>query len=288
MAHIIAFLAGGAVAGAVTAFAFLRARRRRGAEDDAARRTHRAEQLATAGSLAGGLIHEIKNPLNTLSLNLQLLAEDWREAESQKERRALKRIRLLQAEADRLASILDDFMGLVRGHPLVPSECDVNKIVDEVIAFVRPELESNRIEIRSSCGPLPPSRLDANLMKQALLNLILNAEQAMSDDHPREIIIRTAPEDDSVRIDVIDTGRGIPVENVEKIFDAFYSTRKGGTGLGLSTTRRIVEEHGGRITVHSDQGRGTCFTVTLPVGGPPEVLHQRGGAPGISGGTSHG
>lgn len=290
MGHIIAFLAGGAVAGAVTAFAFLRARRRKGAEaeDDAAGRARRTEQLATAGSLAGALIHEIKNPLNTLSLNLQLLAEDWRDAGGQKERRALKRIRLLQAETDRLASILDDFMDLVRGHPLMPSECDVNKIVDEAITFVRPELESNCIEIRSSYGRLPPSRLDANLMKQALLNLILNAEQAMSDDHPREIIIRTVPEDDSVRIDVIDTGRGIPAENVKKIFDAFYSTRKGGTGLGLSTTRRIVEEHGGRITVHSDQGRGTCFTITLPVGGPPEVLHEQGGAAGASGGTSHG
>ena len=226
----------------------------------------RNEQLAFAGQLAGGLIHEIRNPLNTLSLNLDLLAEDWADAKTPEERRALKRIELLQSETRRLAGTLDAFMGFVRGHRLQPVTCDVNKVIDEVLTFVQPELESNNIELRRSYEPVPPCRLDVDLIKQALLNLILNAQHAAQDSAAPEIIVRTAPEADQARIDVIDTGKGIPAEDQVKIFEAFYSTRKNGTGLGLPTTRRIIEEHGGRIVLHSDRGHGTCFSVFLPAG----------------------
>ena len=253
------------MAGTITAAVLLSwARSRRKEEHNAEERMRRAEQLAYAGTLAGALIHEIKNPLNALSLTLQLLAEDWQNAETQKERRALKRIQTLEAETQRLNAMLNDFLGFIRGHSLTLTDCDVNRLVDEVIVFLRPDMESNRIEIRNSYGALPNCRLDTGLIKQALMNLILNAEQALAESETREIILRTASENDNVRIDVIDTGRGISAEDTEKIFDAFYSTRKGGTGLGLAETRRIVEEHGGRIVVHSDPGQGTCFTITLP------------------------
>ena len=265
MSFVIPFIIGAAAASAAAALIFIRADRRRRPKDaEAAERLRRSEHLAFAGWLAGGLIHEIKNPLNTLSLNLQLLAEDWQKAENPEERRALKRIHRLKAETERLTSILDEFMGFVRGHRLSPTDCDVNALVEEVVTFVQPEIEMKRVEIRASYGALPRCRLDINLIKQALLNLILNAEQASADTANPEIIVRTAREDDGARIDVIDTGRGIPADEMEHIFDAFYSTRKGGTGLGLPMTRRIVEEHGGRLTVHSDPGRGTCFTMALP------------------------
>jgi len=267
MSPILAFLAGAAAVGAVTAVAVtLRGRRRRRDESETAERIRRNENLAYAGRLAGGLIHEVKNPLNTLGLNLQLLAEDWQTAESPGARRALKRIQLLQTETRRLNAILDDFMGVVRGHQLERTSCDLNKLVEDVLTFVRPETESNRIEVRTSYQPLPPCRVDVNLIKQAFLNLVLNAEQAVLGSDGREIIVRTMPDAEAVRIDVIDTGKGIPPADVDRIFEAFYSTRRGGTGLGLPMTRRIIEEHGGRIVVHSDQGRGTCFTVTLPAG----------------------
>ena len=269
MSHVIAFLGGAAAVGATVAVAlFLGRRRRRKGEDETAEKMRRSEHLAYAGRLAGGLIHEIKNPLNTLSLNLQLLAEDWQQAETAKQRRALKRIELLQSETRRLTSILDDFMNFVRGHRLEAADCDVNKLIREVLTFVQPELESNRIDVRTGYEPLPACRLDANLIRQALLNLILNAEQALAGRDGGEIIVRTAPAGDGVRIDVIDTGNGIDPNDAEKVFEAFYSTKRGGTGLGLPTTRRIVEEHGGRITVHSDRGRGTCFTITLPAAPP--------------------
>lgn len=233
-------------------------------QPDVNERMRRAEQLAFAGALAGGLIHEIKNPLNSLNLNLQLLAEEWREAESPRDRRALKRILALQEETRRLADILDDFMNFVRGHSLTITECDANKLVDEVALFLRPELESEHIELRVSYDNLPAVRLDVNLIKQALLNLLLNASQAMEEGKPREIILRTAAEEKGFRVDVIDTGRGIPEADLPRLFEAFYSTRKNGTGLGLPAARRIVEEHGGRITVHSEVGRGSCFSMHLP------------------------
>lgn len=228
-------------------------------------KARRAEQLAFAGTLAGGLIHEIKNPLNSLNLNLQLLAEDWRHAKTPEERRALKRIQVLQGETRRLAGILDDFLGFVRGHRLTLTECDLNKVIDEVLTFLAPEMESRAIGVRTSLGPLPVLRLDSGLIKQVLLNLLLNAEQAMEEGRSREIIVRTALVDGGVRLDLIDTGKGIPPENLPKVFEAFFSTRKGGTGLGLPTARRIIEEHGGHISVHSEVGRGSCFTIALPV-----------------------
>ncbi len=133
---------------------------------------------------------------------------------------------------------------------------------------MRPELESQRIELRVSGEELPRIWLDVNLMKQVFLNLILNAAQAMEEGSPREIILRAARDEAGVRADVIDTGRGIPEADRERVFEAFYSTRRGGSGLGLPTARRIVEEHGGRLTVHSEPGRGTCFSVHLPLQPP--------------------
>ncbi len=265
MTAVIAFFLGAVVAGAVAALALARSsRRRRQDRDEVEQRVQRAEQLAYAGTLAGGLIHEVKNPLNTLSMNLQLLAEDWRSAKTPEERRALKRIQLLQSETRRLTAILDEFLNFVRGHRLDLAECDVNELVDKVLTFVRPEMESKHLDVRKSYGTLPRCRLDADLIEQVLLNLLLNAEQAVGADENREIIVRTAPEDRAVRIDVIDTGKGIRPEDLDKIFEAFYSTRKGGSGLGLPTARRIVEEHGGSLVAHSEYGRGSCFSIKLP------------------------
>jgi signal transduction histidine kinase len=240
----------------------------RPSSQDMDERIRRAEQLAFAGTLAGGLIHEIKNPLNSFNLNLQLLAEDWAEANSPRERRALKRIQVLQSETRRLCDILDDFMNFVRGHKLVLVNCDLNRLIEELVLFVRPELESRKIDLRISSEEVPAVPVDANLLKQVFLNLILNASQAMQVEGTREIFLRTAREDEGVRVDVIDTGRGIPEKDLPRIFEAFFSTRKGGTGLGLPAARRIIEEHGGRIAVHSEQGKGSCFSVHLPARPP--------------------
>jgi two-component system, NtrC family, sensor histidine kinase HydH len=231
---------------------------------DAEERARHAEQRAEAAQLAGGLIHEIKNPLNTLSMNLQLLAEDWEHAETQQERRALKRIQRLQNETDRLARILDEFMTFVRDRKLACARVSINDVIDEVVMFVRPDVEIKGVDLRTAYGDAGECYVDVGLFKQALLNLILNAEEAVAQAETKEIIVRTEADGDGLRIEIIDTGRGIREEELDKVFKAFYSTSKGGTGLGLPTTRRIIEEHGGSLTLHSDHGRGTCFTIYLP------------------------
>jgi signal transduction histidine kinase len=174
-------------------------------------------------------------------------------------------VQRLLAETDRLTGILDDFMNFVRDRKLTRAPADLNAVVDEVITFAQPEIETRGVDVRTAYGKVPMCRLDVTLFKQALLNLLLNAEEAVAGCETKEIIVRTAPERHGARVEVIDTGRGIREEDREKIFNAFYSTHKGGTGLGLPTTRRIIEEHGGSLTVHSDRGCGTCFTIRLPV-----------------------
>jgi signal transduction histidine kinase len=233
--------------------------------DEAQEQARRAAQLAYAGTLAGGLIHEIKNPLTSLSMNLQLLEEDWSHPKTPEERRSLKRIQTLLQETNRLKSILDEFLDFVREHRLRLTVCDVNRLVESVAAFVTPEMDARGVHFRTSLGLLPMTRVDENRIKQVLLNLFFNAAQAMQDGGPREIILRTAVEDRNVRIDVTDTGRGIPKGDLEKIFQVFYTKSKGGVGLGLPTARRIVEEHGGRLTVESELGRGSRFSVFLPI-----------------------
>jgi two-component system, NtrC family, sensor histidine kinase HydH len=233
--------------------------------DDAQEQARRADQLAFADTLAGGLIHEIKNPLTSLSMNLQLLEEDWRNPKTPEERRALKRIQTLLAETNRLKTILDEFVNFIREHRLRLTVCDVNRLVESMVAFVTPQMEARGIQLRTSLGLLPMTRVDENRIKQVLLNLLLNAAQAMKETGPREIILITAAEDQKIRIDVTDTGRGIPKGDLEKVFQAFYTKSKGGLGLGLPTARRIVEEHGGRLTVESEPGRGSRFSVLLPI-----------------------
>jgi len=278
MEYIIGFLIGAAAVGIITAAVCFRRNNRQRTKDLAAeQRTRRAEQLAYAGTLAGRLIHEIKNPLNTLSLRLQLLAEEHQGPQTQEQRRTLKHIETLEEETQRLAAILDDFMGFIRQHRLALTDCDLSAIVQQVVDLLRPELESAGIEVRSSLAAIPQCRLDTALIKQALVNLILNAKQAVSGTDTREIILRTDHDDDHARIDVIDTGRGIPDDDKDKVFEAFFSTRKGGTGLGLPTTRKIIEEHGGQILLHSDRGRGSCFTIQLPLATPrtrPENVNE--------------
>jgi signal transduction histidine kinase len=224
----------------------------------------RAEDLySEIAQLAGGLAHEIRNPLSTMRLNLDLLAEDFRASEGERERRSLVKIERIQKESHRLEGMLDDFLRYVRvgNHQTAP--VDFNALIDEVRDFCEPQSLAQGIFTRVQFHPeVSKVRLHTDTFKQALLNLIRNAQQAMPDGG--EIMLRTRPEGDRVALDVIDTGKGIPAEVQPRIFEPFYSTRPRGTGLGLPTTRRIIEAAGGEIVVSSEPGRGSQFTVLLP------------------------
>lgn len=230
-------------------------------------------QYAEIAQLAGGLAHEIRNPLSTMSLNLDLLAEDFQDAETPKERRVFQKIGRLRKETQRLQDILEDFLRFARVQDLKREPTDLNMVVDDLRDFCEPQAVTKGIVIRTQYDEgLPKVRLDVDLFKQALFNLILNAEHAMPDGG--ELILRTRREREWVVLDVTDTGGGMSEEVRSRVFDTFYSTRPGGSGLGLPTTRKIVEAHGGSIHVQSDVGKGSQFTVRLPGGG--EASSERG------------
>ncbi len=227
-------------------------------------------QFAEIAELAGGLAHEIRNPLSTMRLNLDLLAEDFGPAETVRDRRALEKVERVRRETLRLEDLLEEFLRYVRVAGIRPAPADLNAVVDDLRDFCEPQAMAQGIVTRAHYEPsLPPIALDVDQFKQALLNLVRNAQQAMPDGG--ELIVQTRREGPWAAVDVIDTGRGIDPEVQPRIFEAFYSTRPKGTGLGLSTTRRIVEAHGGSIEVSSEPGRGSQFTVRLPVPAPLPV-----------------
>ena len=230
----------------------------------------RQEAYAELAELAGGFIHEIKNHLSTLGLNLQLLAEDFQEPQTQRERRALERVQRLQNECQRLVDISNDFLRFARVKDLELTPSRLVDVIEEMVDFFGPTARHANIDIKLFLpADLPPVPLDRELFKQALLNLMLNAEQAMPQGG--ELTIAAAVEPGSnpdgpprVCLSLIDTGAGMTPEVREKVFKPFFSTRPTGTGLGLPTTRKIVEAHGGTIEVQSEVGHGTKFTIRLP------------------------
>jgi len=253
----------------------------------AAARARRAERLAELGSMTRGLAHEIKNPLSTIGLNVQLLTEAVEDSSLPEEERAplLRRLGALGREAERLRGILTDFLEYAGELRLEPREADLNATIDELIDFFLPQAEQQGVRLRADLAPTAVRAwFDPSHVKQAVLNLMLNAVQAMArhDGRARELILRTGTGLDEDRrptavLHVIDTGPGVSEEARPRIFDPYFTTKAGGSGLGLPTARRIIEAHGGRIDLHSEPGRGTDFIVTLP-GEPREGERGRDGA----------
>ncbi len=250
-------------------------------ESQARRDAPTPQGLAFLGAVAGGLVHEIRNPLSTMNVTLQLLQEDWKEGEGDdRERRTARRVRTLRREVSRLESILDDFLRYAGIRQLRLAKVDLNRVIEEVRAFISPECA--RADIALSFYPdanLPLALIDERLVKQVVLNLLLNAVQAMEEEKadatsgdagpPRELILRTRLVGDDARIDVIDTGPGIPEALRERVWEVYFSRKRQGSGLGLPTARRIAEEHGGSLAFTSAVGKGTAFVLLLPLGGPP-------------------
>ncbi len=225
-------------------------------------------QYTEIAQLAGGLAHEIKNPLSTMSLNLDLLVEDFQGAESPRDRRVLQKLERVRRETGRLNDIVEDFLRFARVQDLRVEPTDLNALVDDLRDFCEPHAVEQNVVIRTQYDPdLPLVPLDVDLFKQALWNLIRNAQHAMP--HGGDLMLTTLREGDDALLTVTDTGVGMDDQVARKVFDAFYSTRPGGSGLGLPTTRKIVEAHGGSISLQSEPGKGTMFTVRLPLGEGP-------------------
>jgi signal transduction histidine kinase len=226
-----------------------------------------SEQYAELAELAGGFIHEIKNHLSTLGLNLQLLADDFAEPQNPRERRAVTRIQKLQGECQRVVEVSNNFLRFARAQELKTRPTALNQLIEELLDFFAPAAQQAGIEIRSFVSAdLPRVSVDQELIKQALLNLMLNAQQAMPSGGQLTMQATNEPDPPpgSIVLTLIDTGAGMTPEVLGKIFRPFFSTRPGGTGLGLATTRKIIRAHGGSIDVQSEAGRGTKFSIRLP------------------------
>ncbi|TWT48308.1 sensor histidine kinase [Botrimarina hoheduenensis] len=231
------------------------------------------DQYAEIARLAGGLAHEIKNPLSTIRLNMQLLAEDLlpeRDDDDEdavplsiEQRRVAKRIEAVQRECSRLHELLDDFLNYARVQRIDLVPRDLNVEIAEALDFFEPECDAAGIEIVPYLdADLPTVRLDRESFRGALMNLLLNAKQAMPDGG--QIIVQTRGLGDRAAIYLTDTGVGMSDATAGRMFETFFSTKPGGSGLGLPTTAKIIEAHGGAITVQSELGRGTRFTIELP------------------------
>lgn len=217
-------------------------------------------ELAT---LAGGLAHEIRNPLSTMGMHLELLAEDLEADDSTRGRRMKKRITSLQAECRNLEDILNAFLQFARAGELDLETLSLNDLVSEYVSVLEPQANSLGIELRPHLDSnLPSVRMDRSLIRQVLVNLGRNAIQAMPKGGSIDFLTYTRGT--SVFLEVIDTGSGMDEKTRSRMFQAFFSTRSGGSGLGLPTVRRIVEAHQGHISCESEVGKGTRFTIQLP------------------------
>jgi len=226
------------------------------------------EQYTEIAALAGGLAHEIKNPLSTICLNMELLAEDFSEIETPRDRRAAAKIAVVRQECQRLQNLLDQFLNFAKVRTVRFEASDLNEQVHRVLDFFAPKAKASHIELVCYLDPdLPSVVLDRESFHGALINLVLNAQQAMP--HGGQLVVRTKTTASGVALELIDTGCGMDEKTTSQIFDAFFSTKPGGSGLGLPTTRKIIEAHGGRISLESEVGRGTKFTIELPL--PPRL-----------------
>jgi signal transduction histidine kinase len=230
-------------------------------ERDMLRRTLRAERLAAAGTLASGLAHEVRNPLNSATLQLQVLRR--RLDRQQNDPQALASvIDLVEQEIRRLDRLVSDFLAFARPRPLNLRTGNLAELVSAVVEQLRPEVESHGMTLELLPGaPNANTEFDPEQMRQVLINLVKNAIEAMSVGGV--ITVRTLPADKegNLAIQLEDTGVGFP--NDAAIFDAFYTTKEGGTGLGLPIAHRVIQEHGGAISAESRPG-WTCFTLKLP------------------------
>src|SRR5262245_61850119 len=234
------------------------------ADDSAATVQRLMDQYTEIARLAGGLAHEIKNPLSTIRLNMELLAEDLAESETPAGRRSLKRVEVVRRECQRLQSLLDEFLSYAKVSRLHLQSSDLNQQIDDLLDFFAPEAAEAGVEVVRYLDPdLPRVMLDREAFRQALLNLIINAKQAMTDGG--QIVIRTAADAGMAVVYLIDTGCGMDEKTASKMFEPFFTTKAGGSGLGLPTTQKIIEAHGGRIGVQSELGHGTQITIELPV-----------------------
>jgi hypothetical protein len=222
-------------------------------------------KLAAIGRLMSGVAHEVKNPLNAMVLQLEVLkarlGEDGDKVQPQ--------VDVLAEEIRRLDRVVKTFLDFTRPVEIHPIDAEIAPLVREVFALAEPQARSNNVHlILAGDGAMPTVRVDRDLIKQALLNLVLNGCQAMPQGG--ELTITPHVMSNAVELEISDSGVGIPPDAQKRIFSLFYTTKPGGTGVGLAMAFRVVQLHNGTIDFSSEVNRGTTFRITLPAGAQQE------------------
>jgi len=235
---------------------------------DAQQRILRTEKMAVLGTFASGLAHEVRNPLNSIGLQLSLLERRIARVEAGLGREMTDRVGIIHEEVQRLDRLVGDFLLFSRTDRLQYRPADLTALVDEVVQLLEPEAAELGVTVRrlSIGDPVPLLQMDAEKMKQVVINLLRNAFEAMPDGG--EVRVESGAVNGQARVVVSDTGPGLP-DGVD-VFQLFVTTKPKGTGLGLSIVQQIVLQHGGEIVVTSEAGRGAAFTVSLPMPGTKE------------------
>ncbi|HET6412623.1 MAG TPA: ATP-binding protein [Anaeromyxobacter sp.] len=222
----------------------------------------RAERLAAVGRISAQITHEIRNPLNAIGLNTELLAEEIA-ALKEPPGEALQMVAAISREVDRLNGVTERYLRYVRPPRPAADRFDLSDLLGGLLDFLAPELSAAALSVRKDLSRgLPPIRGDEGRLRGAFLNLIRNAREATPGGGA--ITVLTRPFEGGVEAQIGDTGGGIPPGDLTRIFEPFYSTKERGTGLGLAFTQQVVEEHGGTIQCASELGRGTVFTLRFP------------------------
>jgi signal transduction histidine kinase len=235
-----------------------------------------SRKLVALGRLTAGIAHEVKNPLNAMMIHLELLRTKIRRgalaiagagpagpAPGGAEEGMLQHVAVIEGEIRRLDEVVQGFLKFTRPEDLRLQPVKVQTLFEEILPVVQPEAQKHNVRVVVDCSSAQAVNADAAMLRQAFLNLAINACQAMPDGGTLRLICAPAPPH-RVEVRVEDTGVGIPPEHLGKIFDLYFTTKDHGTGIGLSMVYRIVQMHDGEIEVQSTPGRGTVFTMLLP------------------------
>ncbi len=223
-----------------------------------------AERLSSLGHLAAGVAHEIRNPLNAIGMGLQRLRREFTPQEKTKQEEYLSFTELILKEIRRVNEIVEQFLSLARPYQLELKEGSLQEVLRNVALLFEEEASSQNIGLQAEISSnLPLVKMDAPRLTQAFINIMKNGMQAM--ERGGVLRIESASRRDRVEVVITDSGAGIPPDQMEKIFDYYYTTKEKGVGLGLPIAHRIIEAHGGQLKIDSQLGSGTKVTVTLPV-----------------------
>jgi signal transduction histidine kinase len=220
-------------------------------------------QFHELAELAGSLAHEIKNPLSVIHMNAELLSEEIEESQWPGKRRAIGKVEMIKQQCHRMENLLRDFLRFAKMQELEMSVGSLNDQIQAVLNLFQAQADKQDIHISKFLdADLPNIRLNSSALQAALINLVKNAIEAMPEGG--ELMIHTFSLPTGVAMEMIDSGCGMDETTAMRMFEPFYSTKPEGSGLGLPTTRKIVEAHGGRINVQSEVGRGTKFSLEFP------------------------